>query len=242
MRENKRSFGLFFTDASFDHRSRTAVIGLINADNSKTYSYSIKARNPQEAEEYGIEKAMQVARQEKIFNLIIFCDNKYAIEKYQRKYSQPNSQKDFWKIQFTWLPREYNQIADMLSKNINEKDVGSLVKMKEENLQKRTKAIDNRSTKKYIKEIKVEKANTAEALLYRITQFKALYYVSLPSRRSPSFIIQELMSDTMSLAKIESLILEPEHIDSFENEIKYLSRDPYIGAILKSIRDTIIFF
>lgn len=243
MREGKRDFGLFFTDASFDHKSRTAVIGIINVDNSKTYSYSIKAKGPQEAEEYGIEKVIQIAQQEKIFNLIVFCDNKYSVQQYTKKFSNPEFSKIFWKIQFVWLPREYNQIADMLSKNISEKDVGALQKIKEENLNKRTTAIDKKISTKYIKEIEINKENTASSLLLRITQFKALYEATFPKRESNSEMIQEFLSENISFSKIENMIIESDHIDALENEINYLSaRDVYVGAILKSIRDAIIFF
>lgn len=241
MRENKRDFGLFFTDASFDHKSKTAVIGILNADNNKTYSSSIKAKTPLEAEEFGIERSMNIAISEKIFNLIIFCDNKIAINKYKKIISTKKLYEKFWKIQLVWLPREYNQIADLLSKNIDENDIEALKELQEDNLTNRVSGIENKISKKYIKDIKVSKENTAGSLLLRIKQFKALFDL-LEVKDLKSEIIKELILDTPKLLKVEEMILEPEHIEDFEEEIKRLEDiDPYTGVILKAIRDTIIF-
>lgn len=57
--------GIFFSDASFDHRTKTGSIGFFNLINKKEYSFVIKAINPTDAEMIGMRKILKLRRRKR---------------------------------------------------------------------------------------------------------------------------------------------------------------------------------
>lgn len=240
MEKKNREFGIYFTDASFDHKTKTASIGIINIQTQETYSYAINAKSPLEAEEFGIIKSLDLALSDRLFNSIVFCDNKYAINNIRKQIIKDGSIKRFWKLQLVWLPREFNQVADMLSKNINETEVDALKELKENNLASRNDYMEEKFLRVYTKDIELNKDKTILSLLKRIEQFKLLYKSSY-KEESNSAIINELISDHINIKSIESMVLDPKHINDFENERKKLkNEDQILVLLLNTIRDSII--
>lgn len=239
---NKENFGIIFTDASFDHNTKTSTIGIFNISNKKEYTYIVNALNPTDAEKKGLKEAIRIAEQEKIFNAIFICDNKEAINTIRKEYLGRDKINNFWYIQFLWIPREYNQLADFLSKNLNEDDIEAYKKIKEEAIVDKKEYQENKIVKSYVKNIDYVKQHNTP-LLKRIEQFKALYEISdLNKNLLKSKLIKELLSEKIDLNYIEELFLDAEDIALFEKDLVYLKEsDALLSLSASIIKDLILF-
>lgn len=246
--------GIFFSDASFDHKTKTGSIGFFNLINKKEYSFVVKAINPTEAEMLGMRKILDVAVKEEILDVIIISDSKNGISRIKKEiYAENQKQKEIdiqndmafngFRIrflQFLWIPREYNQIADMLSKNIHEKDIEEFSKLKEENIKDKKDKINERISKMYVKDVKYDKNIEGDALDIRLKEFRALCEVNSLSSEDFSSDIFKMILRADDIHKIEEAILEVENIESFEKDIIQI-KNSLIKLNAEIIKDLLIF-
>ena len=103
---NNNNFNIFFSDASFDHKTKVASIGIVDIQKN-SYNFVAKANSPYEAEVFGLNKAVEIAIKNKNWNCVFISDNKQAVIDMRKKRIE-----SFWFVQFVWIPRGYNTIAD----------------------------------------------------------------------------------------------------------------------------------
>lgn len=244
-------FKLFFVDASFEFKTQASTIGIYDVIEKKDYSFITKASNSTEAEMIGMRKAMEIAQNEKTIHLAIVSDSKFGISKIKKEiYNERELDKTSIKsgfrikhIQFLWIPREYNQLADMLSKNISEKDVSSLVALKENNIIERKDKITNKLSKIYVKDIKYSKNLENDSLSMKIKEFSALSRVyDMNEDNFSSRVFKMLLKDDYDLELIEDLIFDTDEIENLENDInKYNESNLLLSLSMSYIRDLLIF-
>jgi hypothetical protein len=121
------NFGIFFIDASFDYKTKSGVVGAKEVIKNKVFRDTIQAKHPTDAEYKGIKKLVFWAYSKGYNNIIIFGDNKKAIEVANENLRDDENIKImFHYIQFVWIKRGFNNIADYLSKNIDKKTAEEL--------------------------------------------------------------------------------------------------------------------
>ena len=223
---------IFITDASFNKRDKTSLLGIKNITEKKTYQKSIIADNPKEAEKKGILEAINIAYNNKIQNLVIVCDNKFAIQEIKRDFFKSESNKNkFWYIQFLWLKREYLEEADFLSKNINEELKKEVIENREIAMKQKIEKKEGKSLQ-HIYDIKIDKSKSEEVFKKRKQQFHKL--VECQKFKSTLFTNQNI-----SLKEAEELIFT--EIEDIENDLKIIS-DIVEKAIAKLIFDLVLSF
>ncbi len=246
--------GIFFSDASFDHTTKTGSIGFFNLINKKEYSFVVKAINPTDAEMIGMRKILEVAKKEEILDVIIISDSKNGISRIKKEiYEENQKQKEIdllndmafngFRIrflQFLWIPREYNQIADMLSKNIHEKDIEEFSKLKEENIKEKKNKINEKVSKMYVKDVQYSKNTEGDALDIRLKEFRALCEINSLSLDDFSSEIFKMILKGEAIDLIESAILEVENISSLEKDISEM-KNILIKLNAEIIKDLLIF-
>ena len=224
---------IFVTDAAFDFSTKTSIIGIKNLTNGKTYQYVYKeAKNPFEAERYGVDKIIDISISDGLRNVLIICDNKGVVIHSKRDFFKNNEIKEkFTFIQFVWLPREYTFIADELSKNVSGQVKEDVLNAKSEkiNIQK-----ENQSGKyftQHVNDILPTSVKTSETLQKRVDQFIILSKgINFKSRLF-------LHLETLSYDEMEDCLLE--EIDLIEDDIDNLN-DDILKLIGKSILDLLI--
>ena len=125
--------GIFLTDASFDRRMKVSSISFIEKITNKKNNLQVNnLPNVFEAEFLGIKECLKYGFK-KFKNIVIVCDNKAAIFKARKDLIKDMKLlQRFETVQFLWLPREFLNEADFLTKNIN--NVEQNLKLKKENL------------------------------------------------------------------------------------------------------------
>lgn len=250
-------FGLFFSNASFDYKTKTSSIGIFNMVNKKEYSFVIKAKNPTDAEIYAMKQIIDIAQKEEILNVAIISDSKHGISFMKKDiYNQLQKQKEIdikndyvineFRIrflQFLWVPREYNQIADLLSKNINEKNVEAFQLLKEDNIKEKKESIDKMLSKVYVKNVSYNKNFTNDKLDLRCQEFYLLCNLNnINENFFKSKISKNLLLNNFDIDLFEELILDLEEIDFLETDIKNLeTKNILIKISLEFIKDLLIF-
>lgn len=248
-------FAIFFVDASFDHRTKTSSIGVYDIINKNEYSFILKAKNPTEAEIEGMRRVIQISKEKEILDVIIVSDSKNGISYIKKEiYNEAQIQKEkdlkndmayndfrIRYLQFLWIPRAYNQIADMLSKNIHEKDVEAFQKIKEENTKDRKEYLNQKISKTYVKDIEYSKNIEGDALDLRIKEFKALCEInSISGIIFSSDTFKMLLNDIYDLNLIETGIFEIEEMNKIENDIKN-TENILLKTCMNIIKDLLIF-
>lgn len=121
--------GIYITDASFDKNSRVASISFIEITTNKKSEKQQQVNNIFEAEYIGIKECM-INAAGKFNNILIICDSKQAIREAKKEvYSNKKWNRKIKDIQFIWLPREYTDLADFLTKNITKGDENKKLKL-----------------------------------------------------------------------------------------------------------------
>jgi len=151
--------GIYLTDASFDKKSKISSISFIEKNSNKTSNKQTNEfQNIFEAEYEGIRLCL-IHGFKKYKNIIVVCDNRGAIFKAQRDLRiKMNLRSRFDSCQFIWLPREYLEEVDFLTKNV---DIHLNKKLKIENC-----------TTGNILDIFLTKSDYVEILEDLISQFK----------------------------------------------------------------------
>ena len=119
-------YGIFFVDASFNKKYKSSNFGFyeIIYKLKKTKTLQGEFNNSKEAEKKAIIETIHIALKNKYENIIIFNDNKFAIKEIKKIfYENLNYKHMFAYIQFVWIPRDFNKLADFLSKNFNMEDI-----------------------------------------------------------------------------------------------------------------------
>ena len=218
---NNNNFNIFFSDASFDHKTKVASIGIVDIQKN-SYNFVAKANSPYEAEVFGLNKAVEIAIKNKNWNCVFISDNKQAIIDMRKKRIE-----SFWFVQFVWIPRGYNTIADFLSKNIdNEKE---FIELKTDSLKDRAKKISNKALSN-VMDLKIENKDEIE---YRLKQLQALLNVS--NIETESLFLNKVKKGEFD--GLEELLFSGELINLENEKIK----DPFINSYIKSIIDIFIF-
>ncbi len=218
---NNNNFNIFFSDASFDHKTKVASIGIVDIQKN-SYNFVAKANSPYEAEVFGLNKAVEIAIKNKNWNCVFISDNKQAVIDMRKKRIE-----SFWFVQFVWIPRGYNTIADFLSKNIdNEKE---FIELKTDSLKDRAKKISNKALSN-VMDLKIENKDEIE---YRLKQLQALLNVS--NIETESLFLNKVKKGEFD--GLEELLFSGELINLENEKIK----DPFINSYIKSIIDIFIF-
>ncbi len=218
---NNNNFNIFFSDASFDHKTKVASIGIVDIQKN-SYNFVAKANSPYEAEVFGLNKAVEIAIKNKNWNCVFISDNKQAVIDMRKKRIE-----SFWFVQFVWIPRGYNTIADFLSKNIdNEKE---FIELKTDSLKDRAKKISNKALSN-VMDLKIENKDEIE---YRLKQLQALLNVS--NIKTDSLFLNKVKKGEFD--GLEELLFSGELINLENEKIK----DPFINSYIKSIIDIFIF-
>ena len=218
---NNNNFNIFFSDASFDHKTKVASIGIVDIQKN-SYNFVAKANSPYEAEVFGLNKAVEIAIKNKNWNCVFISDNKQAVIDMRKKRIE-----SFWFVQFVWIPRGYNTIADFLSKNIdNEKE---FIELKTDSLKDRAKKISNKALSN-VMDLKIENKDEIE---YRLKQLQALLNVS--NIETKSLFLNKVKKGEFD--GLEELLFSGELINLENEKIK----DPFINSYIKSIIDIFIF-
>lgn len=205
---------IFITDASFNKKDKTALIGIKNITDKKTYQKSIIANNPKEAEKEGIYEVIKIASKEKVNNLIIFCDNKFAIQEVKKDFfSNEINKTKFWYIQFVWLKREYLEEADFLSKNINIELEKEVKENKNRAIREKIEKLEREATK-HIFDVKIDNSIVEEVFNKRKNQFHKL--ITIENLESTLFTKKDL---TFKEAE-ENIFLEIEKIEKDLSKIE----------------------
>ncbi len=253
---SKIKIAIFFIDASFDHKTRTASVGAYDIINKEEYSFVFKANNPTNAEMIGMRHIIEVAKNKKILDVIIVSDSKNGISAIKKEiYNETQIQKEkdalndyayndfrIRYLQFLWIPREFNQIADMLSKNIHEKDVEAFQNIKADSLKDKKEIINQRVSKVYVKDVKYSKNLSGDALDLRIREFKSLCDVNNIKEDSfGSNTFKSVLNDIFDLDIIEANILDIEEMNLVENDISKFEENVLIQLSMNIIKDLLIF-
>lgn len=230
--------GFYFTDASFDYKTKSASIGIYDIHNDKKHSLICKAGNPTDAETQGIEETLKIAYKEQLSNVIIVCDNKVSIKNIKGRIKDMGYQ--FGYLQFLWLPREYTNISDFLSKNLEEKDVEKYIQIKEEQVRAGKQKIDNKMSKRYVKDIEYEKNFEDDALQKRLREFIALSFSNDLTKDNFSSNLVKGIFENKSVLELENIFLEEGEINLLENDIKNM-KNILLRINLELIKDLLIF-
>ncbi len=218
---NNNNFNIFFSDASFDHKTKVASIGIVDIQKN-SYNFVAKTNSPYEAEVFGLNKAVEIAIKNKNWNCVFISDNKQAIIDMRKKRIE-----SFWFVQFVWIPRGYNTIADFLSKNIDNEE--EFIELKTNSLKDRAKKISNKALSN-VMDLKIENKDEIE---YRLKQLQALLNVS--NIETESLFLNKVKKGEFD--GLEELLFSGELINLENEKIK----DPFINSYIKSIIDIFIF-
>jgi len=228
-------FGIFLSDASFDHKTRVSVIGITETISGKTYQFLYEnPKNPTDAEKFGVQKAIEIALNEKFDNVVFICDNKSAINMTRKKFfSKEELRSLFWYTQFVWLPREFMGSADFLSKHVDKELEAKILQSKEKNTADKYESFEAKHRTKHINAINVDKTNVHESIIQkRIQQFIALKEGEFKSK-----LFSEI--ETLSTSDMSTLIFD--EIELIETDIKEIE-DPFLKAIGQTLLDMLISF
>jgi len=115
-----KKIGIYLTDASFDKKTKISSISFLEKTTKKTSNIQTnKFNNIFDAEYEGIRECLMHGFK-KFKNIVVICDNRGAIFKAQRELKEKmNLRSRFDSYQFIWLPREYLEEADFLTKNVD---------------------------------------------------------------------------------------------------------------------------
>ena len=225
---------IFITDAAFDFKSKTSIIGIKNLSNGKTYQRVFKdAKNPFEAEKLGIQEIILISIQEKLTNILIYCDNKGAVVHTKRDFFSDDALKSkFNFIQFVWVPREYTHIADELSKKISDEDLQQdIIDTKADNLNVIKEAKSNVYLEHHVNDLNPSMDNTSDTVRKRINQFLLLK----GNNKFNSKLFNEI--ESLSFEEMDDLIIM--EIELIEDDINNLN-DDILKIIARSIIDLLI--
>ena len=225
---------IFVTDASFDFKSKTSIIGIKNLSNEKTYQRVFKdAKNPFEAEKLGIQEIILISIEEGLSNVLIYCDNKGAVVHTKRDFFKDEALRSkFNFIQFVWIPREYTHIADELSKKISDQELQKdIIGIKADNLNSIKENKSNTYLEHHVNDLNPSMNETSESLRKRITQFLLL--------KNNNIFKSELFSklEELSFEEMDDLLIS--EIELIENDINDLN-DDILKIIARSIVDLLI--
>lgn len=218
---NNNNFNIFFSDASFDHKTKVASIGIVDIQKN-SYNFVTKVNSPYEAEVFGLNKAVEIAIKNKNWNCVFISDNKQAVIDMRKKRIE-----SFWFVQFVWIPRGYNTIADFLSKNIDNEE--EFIELKTDSLKDRAKKISNKALSN-VMDLKIENKDEIE---YRLRQLQALLNVS--NIETESLFLNKVKKGEFD--GLEELLFSGELINLENEKIE----DPFINSYIKSIIDIFIF-
>lgn len=218
---NNNNFNIFFSDASFDHKTKVASIGVVDIQKN-SYNFVTKVNSPYEAEVFGLNKAVEIAIKNKNWNCVFISDNKQAVIDMRKKRIE-----SFWFVQFVWIPRGYNTIADFLSKNIDNEE--EFIELKTDSLKDRAKKISNKALSN-VMDLKIENKDEIE---YRLRQLQALLNVS--NIETESLFLNKVKKGEFD--GLEELLFSGELINLENEKIE----DPFINSYIKSIIDIFIF-
>jgi len=197
--------GIYMTDASFDKKSKVSSISFIEKNTSHTKNIQRSdIPNIFEAEYEGIRQCL-IHAYKKFANVIVICDNKAAIFKAQRELKKSMKLKErFSSYQFLWLPREYMEEADFLTKNVD-KDLNKKLK------------IDN-STHGNVFDIFVSKEDFEDILKKHIDLFKLKYDIDIDRLKILDRVLEGELIDPIN------------EIENISHDIKYIiEKYPQLG-------------
>lgn len=224
---------IFITDASFDFGSKTSIIGIENIITGKEYQKVFNdAKNPFEAEKLGIREVILISIQEGLKNILIFCDNKGAVVHSKKDFFNDNELKNkFDFIQFVWVPREFTEIADTISKNVVDENIkNDIINSKAENLNIKKEKLSNSYLEEHVNNINPSSEISNNTLKKRISQF-----LFLKEGEFKSQLFNKI--DILSVEDMNDLIFE--EIELIEIDIENIS-DEILKIIAKSIIDLVI--
>ena len=225
---------IFITDAAFDFKSKTSIIGIKNLSNGKTYQRVFKdAKNPFEAEKMGIQEIILISLEEGLRNVLIYCDNKGAVVHAKRDFFSNDVLKSkFNFIQFVWVPREYTHIADELSKKISDEDLQQdIINTKADNLNILKEERSNVYLEHHVNDLNPSMDDTSNTIKKRIRQLKLL-------QGSNKFISKLFLNiESLSFEEMDDLIVMD--IEDIEKDIENLD-DDILKIICRSIVDLLI--
>jgi len=224
---------IFITDASFDFKTKTSIIGIKNLSNGKTYQRVFKdAKNPFEAEKYGVQEIIIISLEENLRNILIICDNKGVVVHSKKDFfSNTALREKFSFVQFVWMPREYTHIADELSKNVSGDVKDEVMDIKSQNINEKKEQISNKYITHHVNDLNPDSSTTSETLQKRINQLILL---------SGDFKFESKLfnnMNTLSFDEMENCIFD--EIDKIEKDIDNFN-DDIMKLIGKSIIDLLI--
>ena len=220
---NTQKTGIFLCDASYDKKDGSSIIGILEKKSKKTWQKVITATSPTDAEEQGLSYALSESLKMNLRNTIFICDNKEAISKRQSHISISES------IQWLWMPREFLDQADFLSKVINQDTAKEVIKNKE-NIAKSKR---NKQHSKHVNSIKV--SNKTEDIYKIIKELNIL----LKDITFESMFLKLIQAGNLDIKAYNLCILE--EIDSIEKDQKTLELGSLSRIGIDSLIDMIIF-
>jgi len=190
-----KDIGIYITDASFDHKSKVASVSFIELISKKTNEKHNTFKNVFEAEFQGIKECMIHASRH--YNqIIVFCDSKQAIKEAKRElYTNKKWNRKIKDIQLVWLPREFTEQADFLTKNI--------INPVENKKQKEESFIED-LTRTNVMDIFIKKEDKIRIVKKMINELKSNYDIDIKFH-SPTLKKNLLEEDIVSI--------EPEEMD-----------------------------
>lgn len=228
---------IFLTDASFDYKTRVAVIGIFELVSKEKYQFIYEdAKNSSDAELYGLKKAVEIAgRQDKVDNVVFICDNKSAVNIMKKEFfSKEELRAKFWYAQFIWLPREYTWIVDFLSKNIDKNLSESLLEAKESKVEKTIQKKEERMFEHNVNSINVDK----DKFSLQLFEKRKNQFLLLSDKTSFNSTFFRHM-ENLSIYELTSLIFD--EIEEIEKDLEKIKKeDILIYYSAKSLFDLIV--
>jgi ribonuclease HI len=226
------NFGIFVSDASFDHKTRTSVIGIKELVSKQTFQKITSATSPTHAEKLGIEESLRIALNKNITNCVFISDNKKAINNVRQEFFKKELNKTiFWYVQFLWIPRDFISEIDSLSKNVSSKE--EVLKVKQKNSEKKFNKIEKNIMTTHINDIKVNENEIGIELFKK----RCKQFLNIKESTYESVFFKNI--NRLEREDLQNLLLE--EINIIENDLKNI-KDPFEKALAQTIVDILIRF
>ncbi len=212
--KNKDKIGFFISDASLDHKTKVASIGIVDLTTKENFSIQITTTNIVEAESAGVIESLKIGSK-RYKNIIVFCDNIYSVNETRKNIlSSPYWKNQFYYIQIVWLPREYTHIADFFSKNIEDSDLNKYLKIE---------SFNNLSTRENVSTILLTKEDKIDILIEKIKKLELIkvdFKSNVLKNLFNEFIFIDNVNNEIDLIKCDFKNLLIENNFSLDSKIK----------------------
>ncbi len=201
--------GIYITDASFDHKTNVSSISFIEINKNYKGEKHTKTKNIFEAEYIGIKECM-IHASTRFNNIIVICDSKQAIREAKKEiYRNKKWNMKIKDIQLIWLPRDFTNLADFLTKNITNP---------EDNKKLKTESFIDDLSRHNVMDIYVSKNDKEKMLIKWIKELNNNYDLDI---KYSSLKLKENLIDL----KISSIYEENQELVSLDI-VKLIERNP----------------